>query len=248
MIKIEKMNIELTGSVNMNFNDMEFKELMILVGTNGSGKSLILKFNFLLGFIGNAYFLGKNMGYPQSAIDLAKFAVKHTFKKPDFDGFIEGLYSSGISIRILLKNGEVDGCFIGELNPNTIVEDFPAVKFLSAGMRTFDDIEGYLKLRKRICPACTPQLTEQQTLDMLEDYRLYDLLYLESLINKESIPLNSKVFENYGFRDDQIPTSMRVSLEECDFIASVSEGKEKYLTTYSKGEQSLINMFAGSTS
>ena len=57
MAHLDKITIQLEGNTgfNMGIKDMQMNELNLLVGTNGSGKSFVLRQTFILGFIGLTY-------------------------------------------------------------------------------------------------------------------------------------------------------------------------------------------------
>ena len=116
---------------------------------------------------------------------------------------------------------------------------------MSSAMRTFDAISQYLKTRLMFKPAGAASVADREVVleKMCTLYKLYDVIYVEVLIAKAPIKIDSTLAKTLQ-KDFEIKEEItEIGLDEAkgDFYTVSKEGK-KYLTTYSKGEQSIINM------
>jgi hypothetical protein len=258
MAHLDKITIQLEGNTgfNMGVKDMQMNELSILVGTNGSGKSFVLRQTFILGFIGLTYHNSILAGTPLDVTELANFVIPRTFIDPDFTGLVEGQFTNDAFIEYRMDKGVVIECHIANVDKDT--KPFPGIKFLSAEMRTFDDISSYLRMRKRIVPSMEKQLNELQFKELCDEFKIYDVMQIEGMINACPITYSDSIdFSAYNIQDP--PKTIDVDLEKCDFFIEeegdvlrdpgpgATVGKRRYTRTYSKGEQSLFNMFAANS-
>jgi hypothetical protein len=241
--QVATMSFDMTDPFPMKIEEMGFKELNFFVGQNGAGKSFLLKQNFLMSYAIAGYYLSLDQGIPTKIEDLLNFALQNTFSEPDFNGTIEASYTNGIRLSYTMENGVVKEALLVENGKEITSADVPFVKFLSAEMRTFDDISRYLKLRKRVSGVeGIPNMEE-----LLKDYRLYDVLYLEGLINTCPIKFTDAAFANFDFPEEKTPVWLEVDLDKTDFYVTYKDGAKEATTRLGKGHQSLINMIAANS-
>lgn len=243
---IESISINIDAPLKLNIPSMNFNQVCILVGTNGSGKSILLKLNWVISYISESYLLMKDQGITNfNLLSLAQEAFDKSFTEQDFNGDINVNYKDGNDIVIKIEKGKVltfDLKFDKELTYSGI----PI--FMSTNTRTYDDIQRYLMIRKSlgiigpIVPALEPQF--QQLSKM---YKLYDLMFLErmynSLMAKPLIlsKLVKETLKDYGGTFDV--ESIGIDENKSDIYYINSKGISRSLTLLSKGEQSIINMF-----
>ena len=238
--QVATMSLDMTDPFPIKIEEMEFNKISFFVGLNGTGKSFLLKQNFLMSYAITGYYLSVENGVPVKIEDLLNFALQNTFSEPDFNGTIEASYTNGLRLSYTMENGVVKEALLVENGEEVTSADVPFVKFLSAEMRTFDDISRYLKLRKRVSGVeGMPNMEE-----LLKDYRLYDVLYLESLINNCPIKFTETAFANFDFPEEKTPVWLEVDLDKTDFYVTYKDGAKEATTRLGKGHQSLINMIA----
>ena len=226
---VKNMLIQIDSPLKMDF-DMTFNEICILVGQNGSGKTLILKLNWACMTTMSMYHTSQKMGIPTKPEQIAQYVFDNTFEKQDFNGQVTIDYDKGI-LGLEFDKGKVTKC---EMDWSSDVEEIPPAVFMSVTMRTFDQINQYLKMKKVI-----------EGEKILGFYKLYDVAFVETLAKRLERGYNvSKLFKEALKKFDMEKydiQSFHIKDEE-DVIFKDSKGDERSLATLSKGEQSMINM------
>lgn len=227
---INSIQCDITAPLEMKAMDIELRNLSILVGHNGSGKSLILKLNWAFGTIASIFVLNPEAMTFIDQQNTAQFILNHTFESQNFHGTIGATFEKA-QIKITLDNGTVtDLEFTAESN---VTEATPPM-FMSTTLRTFAQIDQYLKVEA---------LVKTQE-GMLELYRLYDIAFMERLKGrlsgglKVSEDVKKSLKDKFELRID-LDT---VSIEDKSVVYTDSTGKSGHLSHLSNGEQSLINM------
>lgn len=231
---VRNMTIKLEEPA-FDIEKMDFKSISILVGPNGSGKSLVLKLNWMVNAIAMTITAARREGVPFDSKQLAQFTVSNTFVDCNFTGIVGAEWENGL-LELILQDGKVEEVIM-MIDDDVVV---PPPTFMSTDMRTFDQINKYLKLRKMFGGS-------QQKL--LEVYRLYDVMYVESLIPrmKKGIRVGKQLkatFEHFEPMGDYRFRSFHITDDEEDMVyATYKDDEVRSLSILSKGEQSLINMF-----
>lgn len=237
---VKSLSLDLTKPMAFK-TDIELNALSVFVGKNGMGKSLVLKIIWALGFIADAahkakHAMDKEMNSEEIRA-LAIFTFKNTFTDFDFTGTMQLNYNSGHFIKVVLNEGEIDSLSYDILDMENVIQ----VKFMSANMRTFTDIKPFLFMRSTL----KDKSEGERMGKLLEVYRLYDVIYVESLIRRCPIDISTSVMhqmkESFELEDNLV--SFKYDEEKSDFYVVKDTGEKKYLTSYGAGHQSVINMF-----
>lgn len=238
--QFKTLTINTTEPFKLFCEDMEFKKIVVMVGENNSGKTFILINIWCLGYITNAVVMA-NQSIPGVHKDLdrnaiTQFCYDHSFSDLKMHGTVSCVFESRVKTSIKFDNGKVVETKITGLTGNES-PDLPI--FMSSQMRTFEAISMYLKLRKMV------GTTDQKTLltEMLKNFKLYDVMYLEKVIARMPRTLTTKDLKFLKRLDmtDKYE-EIGVDLEKCDFYV-VFKGERKYLTTFGSGVQALFNMW-----
>lgn len=228
---IKDMAINIDKPIKMDIPSMEFKSIMITVGQNGSGKSLVLKINWAVATIISTVVNAKAMGVPVDSTMIAQYVMDNTFTDQNFNGEIIANFDNGI-IELVIEEGKIvrAGC---EVDP--MVKQVSTPIFMSTDMRTFDQIKTYFKMQEML----------KSDEKMLEMYRLFDIVYVKMLEQKLKGGWNA----TNGFKDSingftgmEKYTYDSFHIEDGDVKLMDEDGEVRSLCTFSKGEQSLINM------
>ena len=221
-----------------NFEDIEFNKVCLLVGQNGSGKSLLLKFNWLFSSILQFVVLYKTMTNDELKKHFT-FLFEHSFDKNDFTGeFI--MYFENATVYTKMTNGVIE-LFSCDLDPE--VEDSVTPIFMSKNTRTNDDIVKYMKIKKM----CGAELTEECINKLFGFYKVYDVSFIELMLKKINGKVISKEqaekFSESFSGMKHIEGTIHVDYDNCTIICTNEETKESInFCTLSAGEQSLLNM------
>jgi hypothetical protein len=173
----------------------------------------------------------------------SQFVYDRCFKDQNIHGTISATYESGAGLNLVFDKGQIKDVQFQNLE-NFERATMPV--FMSSGMRLFTPISQYLKTRKRM-GIKDRDLKPGQLHDLLEDYALYDVSYIEMLIRSTPItitPQLKKSLEEFEIMENI--TSFEVDLDKPDFYV-VIDGNKKYMTTYGSGHQAAINMLMGAS-
>lgn len=221
---IDNLRFKIDQPMTLDF-DIEYRSLNLMTGLNGSGKSLMNKACWAFGTIMSI--LHAN---PPSINEAAQYVMDKTFEQQNFNGEMEAKYPNG-NLKMVLCNGKV-----------TSVEYYvdPKVKvctpplYMSTNIRTFQQIDQYLKVEK--------MLSNKE--DLLNLYRLYDVVFVELLKNKLSSGLKANdEFKKAILEQFKLTYDFDTFAIENDSVVFIDkDGKRTNLSTLSAGEQSLVNM------
>lgn len=219
---------------------MTMNQLTMLVGKNGTGKTFYLINTYCVGSImASVHMTGTGL----TAQGYAQFVYDNCFKDQNIHGTISATYESGANVNLVFDKGQIKDLSFNNLDKFQVAA--PPV-FMSSGMRLFTPISHYLKLRKRLA-GLERQLKPGQLHDLLQDYTLYDISYIEKLINAAPITITSQIKKSLeDFEIMENITSFDVDLEKGDFYVVIDDNK-KYMTTYGSGHQAAINMLMGAS-
>ena len=241
MGNIDRITCNITKPVNMEALDVSFNQLTVLVGQNGSGKSLAMIIVYCLGYISSAIVINKTL-FKSVLIELSQFVFDHCFNDQNFDGVISGYFASGTHISITFKDGKVID--FDHYVPDDVTIPTPVV-YMSSNLRTFNSVKSYLTVRKVIADAKNTA-GELLTLEMLKTYKLYDVTYMEKFIASCPILVKPDIAEtlkrDYDFKDTLLEIKLDVDKSDFYYTCREKPDERKYLTTLSNGEQALLNM------
>ena len=244
--QIKSLELEL-DEPKMAYGEMKISSLLILVGANGTGKSLVLKIIWFMAMVAfdRARIKEFKMS-PEVFANVVQFTLDNTFHKQSFSGRFLAKFEGEFSIEVKVKMGMIiDMKFVGF--DEDVIDGFNIPKYLSSNMRLFDAIGHYLQFRK-VLNGTNRELSESSMQKLLESYRLYDLMYIEGLITKCPISIRPELNEklvDYDFTKEM--DKFDVDLDLCDFFIS---GPDLYqeCKTLGAGHQAIINMFVGTGS
>lgn len=244
--QVKEITIDITMPVPMKFNRVSFQQLTIMTGQNGSGKSLIMACTFCMAYILSILVL-RILGQKELE-DLSKIVFDKSFNNQDFNGTMHFEYDSGAWLKIEFDNGVVKSA---DYHMPEDIKHPTMVTYMSSQMRTFNDIKMYMTARKFLVKS-NPELKHDEiVMEITNDFKLFDSIYVEKLLLncpiKLSADLTKTLCESYDF-DDEIDT-IDYDPNVTDFYYTRKEDPtfKKYLTTLSKGQQSILNMFIGSS-
>ena len=232
----------------------------VLVGQNGSGKTLILKANWALCYILyciSSYVLKGKMKYE----DLIRFTLDNTFEQPSLVDIELGLLfeatknegGEGKKVDIQLEIYiDPDGNI--RHNIDDIDKDFisEVPVFHSKDMRLFSQKDIYLSFRNSVTMKdAKEELTQTELQILLKTFKLYDILAVEKLIQIcpiEVTPKYVELFETYtdesgkNFMEKYIGYSLDVIGNNFVFYNKIHPDKTIRISSMAAGYQAVLTM------
>ena len=241
---INKVRMNIDEPIKFTNIELEYKDIGILAGPNGSGKTFVLVNVFCLQTLFSVIAIG---GITDDAVkrSVAQMIWDKSFDDQNINGTVGGLWgiNNEFNLEVTFVKGDVTKVEHSDLSQ---ISQVSSVMYLSSHMRTFDAIKMYLKIRKMIKESCQP--THDSTDELLEklskDFKLYDISYLEAVISQMPItpdPIKKQALEKF----DKFFTEIKeidVDFEKCDFIITKNNGDTVSASSLSKGIQSMLNM------
>lgn len=239
----------------LNITNMEHKALSILIGANGSGKTLVHRSTFLLNYLSYNLFknplspnkLNKEMAVDDSVevySELINYYANNTYEDFDFTGELGIEYDCGSYLKFSFEDGivnDLDYDFKDEFKPFR-------PKYMSSETRLFKAIDAMLKTRKMVLKD-NPIDTPDYVIKMQETFKLPDLQLLEDYIHYVPIKVIEKLQNSLNnYVDDNTSGLANIDLIDIDdakdkFYLIYKDGTKKYLSTLSAGEQAILNIF-----
>ena len=223
--------------------DIDFNKINIYVGQNGTGKTVLLKLAWFGTYITSNKILEERGFLPQNCIqeDFVNHTISKVFDEVDFNGKMVFTFENNLTTTLIFEKGICIDITYSNLTKENKVTN---ILFMSKELRLFTELVRYLKLRKRVNGTeriMSPTAFEE----ILEDYKIYDALVAEKLIN--DLPLDfpeefgKMLVDNYDFKST--PTRLSVDLEACSFLLEYSDNTVENVLRLGAGHQSILNMF-----
>lgn len=238
------MTIKMEEPLKLNFHGEDMKNILLLVGANGTGKTFVLVTTYVLGFILQTA-VGAKGATKEFMLSVAQFTVDNCYNDlENITGILGYETQFGAKINMTIEKGKVID--IDTYIPENITEPSNVV-YMSSNIRLFSGISMYLKLRK--ANVGTSTITDENTITkMLESYKLYDIMCIEKLIISMPYVVDSTFrarLDTFDVEDDI--TSFNVDLVQGEFYAVIGADKRKNLSSYGNGHQALLNMILTQT-
>lgn len=241
---VQTIELDITKPVQMKEMEMQYNKLLLLLGANGTGKTFLLKITWVLStFVNHLVMILHDKISTDNKLHL-QYLLDNTFTNNDLTGKIYFTYERGNSISVELLEGKV--IKVGM----SLEEDLsPSAQpvFMSKETRLFSDIIQYMKIKNLMkIPKGIP-VTESDMNKVMEMYRIYDMMYIETLLHYIETKTTPKLIEDFGkqiveFDPDIKITDIRIDYTTNDIL--YSDGiNYKSIGSLGAGHQALINMF-----
>ena len=241
-------HINLTVPVNMNA-DLDFKQLNLIVGKNGAGKSLINKLNWVAVTFFNSKIVEKvhNLTESKTDVELLQFLMDNTFDQQDFTGELK-FYVREELLKVIFYTFKfkIDGGKVSDISFDFPPDVLPSngATYLSTFVRDFSNIELYLKTKNMLG---IDKLTDWTDIEKLcQMFKLYDILAIEQVIpkieNAGKMLSQFKEAKSMGLLDDFDLVDMEVDRKKGELYYYGKDKVRTRLSTLGAGDQSIIMM------
>lgn len=144
----ELSNITIKIDNFLQIENMDINSVNIYIGQTGSGKSVILKMNWLFAMLNNIILTNKEYNAPVDfTLENFNYFFNNTFPENNWTGILEYQLNSGESAQVKLEDGKAVS--LVDFNYNDTSERLGTV-FMSKDTRTFDSLDRMLNLRKTL--------------------------------------------------------------------------------------------------
>ena len=243
---IKSIELDITKPLQMKTQEMTLNQMMILVGTNGSGKTFILKMIWVLATQLMHYVYSRSSKTLFDAKLNMQFLLDNTFTDNDITGTISIYYEKYASLATIeCEEGKVVSykCHVDE-----DVEAGSQPVFMSKETRLQSDIIQYMKVKKMMGLAPGMVTNETDFKKLLEMYRIYDIIFIEQMLHGIEHKMNSALLKVFSeamekFDDKFIITGLRVDYSKPDILYTDDKGVELSTGRLGAGHQSLMTMF-----
>lgn len=242
---ISYVKYELTNP-NFSIEVKDMQNISILVGVNGTGKTLHLVMIWCINTLVDAkyrYTFKTEDAYKKMCEQIFKYA----FVDLKLEGSITAKYKEGLEFNIAFIEGVVTNVTITK-EDGVIVNTM--TQFLSKQTRVFTDINRYYSIKSAICPEDIKFSSFFKPSDELEAlnrmYRVYDILFMERF--RQVFMSKQKVDQGLL---DILDTKDTKELEYIEYqvnklVGIKKDGSQLNLETLGAGEQSMLVMGMGS--
>ena len=245
---IASVTLDITSPLEMKAMNLEFNKITLMTGYNGSGKSFLLVHAYIFSEVAVLIKAGLK---DKELLDEAQFVYSKSFSEIDTTGKISCNFSADLisekvlNVNLLWIEMTLDAGKIQDLHHSGFeeVNTISRINYMSGAMRTFEAIKMYLGSKSMLNKAYNSD-TEKVMGDLLDIYRIYDLQHIERLIAKMPLKTDPRMKEQLS----QFFTNISFDFFDVDpikndfYYQTVGSTDKKYLTTLSKGDQSLLNM------
>jgi ABC-type dipeptide/oligopeptide/nickel transport system ATPase component len=244
--KLEVSFEDTTGSFKFNndpSNTLELNALTIFVGVNGSGKSMILKLNWLANFVTFSNLIAKESEIEKEYVGddyFMQMCFEKTFRDAeDLKCKLKAYFSCGSTMSFEYDKGTI---LQYDINFAEDVDDGIKPIYMSSVTRLLSSIEDYIEFKKDLRERFDTQ-EEIIAKKMLEKYILPDLTYLEFRSHQlsEGITVPTDLGERFvkDFEFDFKP--LLVYLEDDKIHIRTDKGVKK-VRSLGAGHQALLTM------
>ena len=253
----EEVQINLESPVKFTCPIMELRQVNIITGANGSGKSFMMKLIWVGGLMLNiiiAKKLNTFIGKPNE--EELQFLLDHTFEDHKMEGSVALHGKFGTETVILdfeVEKGKVVA--VNFLIPKKM--QLFKCTYQPSSTRLFSNLDMYIKLKKKLGMKGMPK-TDADILSLLDMFKLYEFMAFEEVIQKlkhigviwthiESI-IKKFCEEDADGRTSKTDNLANIHTMEYDEDAAEvyyyhTDGSKRKVTTLSNGEQAIIMMF-----
>jgi len=242
---ISYVKYELT-TPNFKVEIKDMREINLLVGENGSGKTLHLVMIWCINTLVDAkyrYKFKSEAAFKQMCENVFNYA----FVDLKLEGSITAKYNEGLEFNIAFTEGKVISVTITKDN-NVVVNT--QTQFLSKQTRTFLDINRYYSIKDTICPSDirfssfyepNPELSA-----LLKMYRIYDIIFMERFkeVLKSRQDIDKDLLTN--FETANLKELKHIQYTGGKLTGFKEDGSEINLESLGAGEQSILVMYLGS--
>lgn len=235
---IKRISMNLTQPMKIEFQDIDYNKLTLMTGMNNTGKSFINKNVWAMSVIANLSIPLK--GVPTA--ELAEFVYNGTIGDNNMTGMVWAFFDNGANVKIAFIEGKVLNISTGGIDGDE-VPSMPT--YMSAQFRSFTALNIYVAERSLIKQE-NPGITSEQLISkLLGNFKLYDIMYIESLISKMPKKIEGKIKETLENQFNMKEDMAEINVDDQGFYYLTNSGDRRSMSYTGSGYQALLNMLIG---
>jgi len=246
---INNIAVNITAPMKLEIDNLEYSELSLFTGTNGTGKSLINTLLFASTYIANGIILDKTLLSSEENLKLlSKFIFDNSLNNPVTGKFYIS-YSSGLELELVLDNNN-----LVRLHCDGYVDvDIPRqIIYMTTEMRLFNSIHMCLKHAKRLgLDISNIESNLSSAKELVNDYKLQNILAISKLVKMavSKFEIDKELMDVFLNFDEKLPKFKHFCIndDKTEFYFLDENLKEYKLTSFSNGHQAIFNTFLTST-
>lgn len=244
-MQIKKISLKVN---ELELEGINFNHLTLLIGANGTGKSLVLKMNFftvMLFNVAKLMFGPSTTANPESFLNMLTELLNDCFVECDFTGKLEAVMQGEkgeiCSGGITYENGKVTDAYFNDLE--AYKEIYPL--YMSSEARLFMFLQScILRIPKEYYTETKTVKRSEMLFESIKEQPTYNKMYVDLWMSKLPFEVDDQIkarLISFDFKEKDIP--QKIYLDDDKILrVKLVDGSSKALTRYSNGEQALINM------
>ena len=231
---ISLLDIDIRKPLEFKFND-HMKNLTILVGANGTGKSLMMKIVWALVYTANIYIVNGR----KQLEEVAQTIMDLTLRDHEMTGTLRAHFEGNPVLALGWDEGK---CISGRCDYTENITEFQSPVYMGSSLRTFQAIDYYLGMRKEVEAYSKEEFIEK----LCKSYCLPEVITMERMVTNMPKKLSKELLEKletFSITKDFLwPKGADIiGLDAGGFF--ITNGKDKnYLSRFGSGAQAIINM------
>lgn len=240
---INHITFDVTEPLQFKELNMDFKQMNIICGTNGTGKTFLLKINWIFATVMNTVAASREANQPVDAKLMLQYFIDKSFKDHNMTGTFDVEFDNDCKLVLDISGGSV---FKAEVIIPKDVKSGGQPLFMSTAMRKFEDIVAYMKVKKMLGLDKGMPATEEGMEKLTELYFIFDIIAVERLFividNLEESHYKLLTETLKKFDETFIIKDMTVDYKKPDITYCNEEGTDSSVVLLGAGHQSLLNM------
>lgn len=239
--EVQSITIDITDPVQLKFENLNYRNLTLLTGLNGTGKSFVMKMTWVMATFINHVLTAVVHKLPYNQNPGMQFLLDKTFTHNDLTGSVTMGYMFGNFITIELDQGKVTKLVLS-LEENMVPSGQPI--YMSSGTRLFSGVISYMRLRNSLGIAPGMLTNDSELTKLCDSYILPDVLFIEELLLNITTKTTPDIIKGFNesikkFDEKFQITDIKADYAKAEILISDDKRTDYSITQLGSGHQAL---------